>query len=472
MESITSCHGFGSFSDFINLNCCAAAALFPDEDLDRDGDGGDARSGDPCVATDPDGDARSGDGDRGDARSGDLDGRDGDGDKSNTLAGYRGGGPDGDCGDVFGAGDLVGGDGDGDLVGAGDAGDAGDKSNTLAGYGGGGPDGDCGDVFGDLFPDEDLDDLCVATESDDRDGDERGNARNGNGAAAAAAALATALALATTLALAFNGVCTRCNTFGDGDERGDARNGNGAVGAFLVSDCPLLASLFAVAAAAALDPNRELDLVMGGGVSGGPGDDPCVATDPDAGDAGDDDDKCNKLVDGIGGDGDERGGALFLNGAGDGDVRGDDRNGDGAALFAVILLLLFAVSAKAAAILAVLAFLILLFAASSDALLVDNGGGGDRDGDNDDNDIIGGGMNDDRADRGGDNFFSFIASLILGVSFLHLLNFSLVFSLRYLTPFVRAYNTGAPVLSISRFLASFSCFVKGASVFSSRPFTE
>ena len=436
MESITSCHGFGSFSDFINLNCCAAAALFPDEDLDRDGDGGDARSGDPCVATDPDGDARSGDGDRGDARSG-----------------------DGDRGDAR-SGDLDGRDGDGD------------KSNTLAGYRGGGPDGDCGDVFGDLFPDEDLDDLCVATESDDRDGDERGNARNGNGAAAAAAALATALALATTLALAFNGVCTRCNTFGDGDERGDARNGNGAVGAFLVSDCPLLASLFAVAAAAALDPNRELDLVMGGGVSGGPGDDPCVATDPDAGDAGDDDDKCNKLVDGIGGDGDERGGALFLNGAGDGDVRGDDRNGDGAALFAVILLLLFAVSAKAAAILAVLAFLILLFAASSDALLVDNGGGGDRDGDNDDNDIIGGGMNDDRADRGGDNFFSFIASLILGVSFLHLLNFSLVFSLRYLTPFVRAYNTGAPVLSISRFLASFSCFVKGASVFSSRPFTE
>ena len=112
----------------------AAAAIDPNGKLDLVLGWG--VSGDPCVATDPDGDARSGDGDRGDARSGDgdrgdarsgdLDGRDGDGDKSNTLAGYRGGGPDGDCGDVFGAGDLVGGDGDGDLVGAGDAGDAGD----------------------------------------------------------------------------------------------------------------------------------------------------------------------------------------------------------------------------------------------------------------------------------------------------------------------------------------------------------
>jgi hypothetical protein len=187
-----------------------------------------------------------------------------------------------------------------------------------------------------------------------------------------------------------------------------------------VSDCAILAPLFAVAAAAALDPNGKLDLVLGWCVSGGGG------GGGDAGDAGDDDDKCNKLADGISGDGGSGVGALFLNGpgAGDDDVRGDDRNGDGASLFAVILFLLFAASAKAAALLAVL----LLFAASFDALLVDNGGGGG--GDNDDNDIIGGGVNDDRADRGCDNFFSFIASLILGVSFLHLLNFSLVFFLR------------------------------------------
>ena len=123
MESITSCHGFGSFSDFINLNCCAAAAaaLFPDEDLDRDGNGGDARSGDPCVATDPDGDVA--------------------GDKRNKLTGYRGGDPDGDCGDIVGAGDpCVATDTDGD--------DDGDKCNKLAGYRGGDPDGD-GDDDGD-----------------------------------------------------------------------------------------------------------------------------------------------------------------------------------------------------------------------------------------------------------------------------------------------------------------------------------